>query len=568
VINLVRHRFSKIVILLCFTLLVVGTSGCIFTSSTDLDPVSDEQINDMNAALSPVIQTVDDEMESVSSSLWQTARELDGIPADDPAVELALYKLRSEIPLSIEIGRFDRNNTMITTTRYLDPWWVSGVTQSRLNYPLDVLESVAPSSMVSDIYTYQDGDRGLMIITPVYDADGEYDGVLRLSYDIVGLFSGLTETLKNEHGYTLWATHTNGLVFYDENTLEITRNLTTDPLYQTVDRQNAVTAILANPSGTISYYFYNSSWNEQVQVNAVWNTVTLGCGKKWRIVLTDNVPEASPASGSNTTIEELIRFVEKAYVYANKVGKGAALAEFNDPNGDFADGELYIFAYDMNGTVLALPYQPDLVGENRWYMQDTTGVKYIQRMTAQAKLGGGFVYSLYENPLENYVSELKLSYVLPIDETWYIGAGIYMHDQPFSHTFYLDWHKREDLVHQVRYMDYLTIIDGIPTVTAMINDPDSELNDQEGLYPFAITEDGTLLGYSLDPSLVGTNQLSMNNSYGMSVMRGVISLSKDGGGLMYNAVWDPEMMKETNVLIYVEPAIDGKTYFGSMLVLE
>ena len=97
-------------------------AGCIAPKSADLTSVSDEQISDMNEALLPVINTVEDEMGNVTSSLWNTARELDGIPADDPAVTLALYKLRSEIPLSIEIGRFDKNNTLITTTRYFDPW--------------------------------------------------------------------------------------------------------------------------------------------------------------------------------------------------------------------------------------------------------------------------------------------------------------------------------------------------------------------------------------------------------------------------------------------------------------
>ena len=70
----------------------------------------------------------------------------------------------------------------------------------------------------------------------------------------------------------------------------------------------------------------------------------------------------------------------------------------------------------------------------------------------------------------------------------------------------------------------------------------------------------------MNPSLVGTNQLSMHNSYGMSIMRGIISLSNQGGGLMYSKVWNPETTEETYVLIYVEPA-DDSTYFGSMLVI-
>jgi len=520
----------------------------------------------MNDALLPVINTVEDEMGNVTSSLWNTARELDGIPADDPAVTLALYKLRSEIPLSIEIGRFDKNNTLITTTRYLDPWWVPGETKSRLNYPVEVLEAAGPCCVVSDFYQYQDGDRGLMIITPVYDENGEYDGVLRLSYDIDSLFSGLTEYLKNEYGYTLWAMHTTGLKFYDENTVEIGKYLTDDPEYQTPELQNMVNAVLTNTSGNISYPFYDTSRGEKTQINAVWNTVDLGCGKEWRVVLTDNVPKSKGTGGSNVSIEELKAFVANAYVYANKMGKTAALSAFNDPKGEFIDGELYIFAYDMNGTVLAQPHQPDLIGENRWYLQDTTGIKYIQRGIARANLGGGFVMSLYENPVNNFVSELKLSYVMAVDDTWFIGAGIYQEDQPFSNTSYIDWHKREELVSQVRGMDYLTIVEGIPAVTDMINDPSSALH-AGNLYPFAVMEDGTLLAYSMDPSLVGTNQLSMSNSYGMSVMRDVISLSQNGGGLMYSKVWNPETMQESYVLVYVEPA-DDATYFGSMLILE
>ena len=547
-------------------MLLVCAAGCITPDSSDLKPVSDEQINDMNNALLPVIHTVDDEMDYVTSSLWNTAHNLDGIPADDPSVELALYKLRSEIPLSIEIGRFDKNNTLITTTRYLDPWWVPGETKSVLNYPLDELEAAGSSCMVSDFYTYQDGDRGLMIITPVYDANGEYDGVLRLSYDVGSLFSGLTGYLKNEYGYTLWAAHSNGLLFYDENSVEVGRNLTTDEPYQTGRLENTVHAILSQKSGNASYIFYDSAWNEKTQVNAVWNTVTLGCGKEWRVVLTDNVPESGDVSGMNTTVEELKNFVESAYIYAHKVGKEKALAEFNNPNGKFIDGELYIFAYDINGTVLALPHQPNLIGKNRWYLQDTTGIKYIQRTTAQAQLGGGFVYSLYENPIRNYVSELKLSYVMSVDDTWYLGSGIYLHNQSNTPTINIDWHKREELVRQVRGMDYLSIVEGNSAVTNLINDPDSDLCRQEGLYPFAISENGTLLAYSMNPSLVGTNQLSMHNSYGMSIMRGIISLSNQGGGLMYSKVWNPKTTEETYVLIYVEPA-DDSTYFGSMLVI-
>jgi len=73
----------------------------------------------------------------------------------------------------------------------------------------------------------------------------------------------------------------------------------------------------------------------------------------------------SPVCRSATSAEEMVAFVQKAYEFANVEGKEAALAEFNNMSGRFVDGELYIFAYDTQGTTLALPFQPQLVGTNR-----------------------------------------------------------------------------------------------------------------------------------------------------------------------------------------------------------
>lgn len=37
----------------------------------------------------------------------------------------------------------------------------------------------------------------------------------------------------------------------------------------------------------------------------------------------------------------------------------------------------------------------------------------------------GQTYYLYPNPKENMREELKLSYTTKVDDTWYMGAGIY-----------------------------------------------------------------------------------------------------------------------------------------------
>jgi len=93
--------------------------------------------------------------------------------------------------------------------------------------------------------------------------------------------------------------------------------------------------------------------------------------------------------------------------------------------GRFVEGDLYIFAYDPEGNTLALPFQPDLIGKNRWNTTDANGTTYIQDLIRSAQSGGGFVHYLYLDPADNYKIKPKLSYAMMVDQGWLIGSGIY-----------------------------------------------------------------------------------------------------------------------------------------------
>ncbi|MCK9567274.1 MAG: sodium:calcium antiporter, partial [Methanothrix sp.] len=72
---------------------------------------------------------------------------------------------------------------------------------------------------------------------------------------------------------------------------------------------------------------------------------------------------ASISASFNET--ELVSFVESAVAYAHEHGKDMALKEFSNKTGSFINGELYIFAYDFNGTCIAHPFKTDWIGENK-----------------------------------------------------------------------------------------------------------------------------------------------------------------------------------------------------------
>ncbi len=122
----------------------------------------------------------------------------------------------------------------------------------------------------------------------------------------------------------------------------------------------------------------------------------------------------------------LTSFVNESVAYARSHGRAAALQEFNDPNGSFVRGDLYVFALDYNGTNLAHPFRPEVVGTDRSGVQDSLGVNYTRVQGLLAQQGWGFVFYRYPNPAHNMTPESKMSYVAPVDDTWYLGAGIYL----------------------------------------------------------------------------------------------------------------------------------------------
>ena len=131
------------------------------------------------------------------------------------------------------------------------------------------------------------------------------------------------------------------------------------------------------------------------------------------------------ANFSQDSRNNLVNFVDTAVKYAKDNGKDNALKAFNDKNGTFFKKGLYVFAYDFAGNTLALPIQPDLIGKIRIDSKDPNGVDINRDLIALAQNGGGFEYYIYPDPARNMTLGLKLSYVTKVDDTWWLGAGIY-----------------------------------------------------------------------------------------------------------------------------------------------
>ncbi|MFC7518123.1 cache domain-containing protein [Herbaspirillum sp. GCM10030257] len=116
--------------------------------------------------------------------------------------------------------------------------------------------------------------------------------------------------------------------------------------------------------------------------------------------------------------------VKKAVAYIKENGKEKAFADFNNPAGNFAKGELYIFVSDMQGKMVAHGANSKLIGKNLMDLKDADGKLFVKEYTDLAKAkGNGWVDYKWVNPSTKAIDN-KSTYVEKIEDL-VVGAGIY-----------------------------------------------------------------------------------------------------------------------------------------------
>ena len=108
---------------------------------------------------------------------------------------------------------------------------------------------------------------------------------------------------------------------------------------------------------------------------------------------------ASPADQAKAMVEEAVAFF-------NANGKQKTLTEISTPKGKWVKGDLYVFAYDLNGVVVAHPINPKLIGKNLLDVPDAAGKTFRKDIAEVARTKGtGWVDYKYKNPSTNKIED-------------------------------------------------------------------------------------------------------------------------------------------------------------------
>jgi len=246
-----------------------------------------------------------------------------------------------------------------------------------------------------------------------------------------------------------------------------------------------------------------------------------------------------PGEEEKITTSDLIGFVSPAVAYAREMGKEKAIAAFNDPNGQFVQGDLYIFAYDYNGFVLAEPFHPEIVGTDARNFTDRYGVPVTRNMAETARFGIGYVSCDNPNPKQDNALEPTLSVVADIDGTYYIGAGMYSSNgKVYPSVVIAPAIKKsttDDLIAFVKSAVKYAQINGKEGAINEFRDANGQFVQGE-MAIMAFDFNGTNLAgppYSPELSENSINLINYHDPDSVATIREMRDLAKMGGGISY-----------------------------------
>lgn len=133
---------------------------------------------------------------------------------------------------------------------------------------------------------------------------------------------------------------------------------------------------------------------------------------------------AGTVHAQNATKEQAVELVKKAASAVKTEGKDSVIKEVNAKSDKWHKGELYLIVLGPDGTHLAHPTNPKLLGKSMLDVPDEEGKLFRkERVDIAASKGEGWVDYKYKNP-QSGALEQKTLYVLKQDDV-ILSAGTY-----------------------------------------------------------------------------------------------------------------------------------------------
>ena len=220
-------------------------------------------------------------------------------------------------------------------------------------------------------------------------------------------------------------------------------------------------------------------------------------------------------SGYYNDVDELVKDQVAGAIERYEAVGSAAFEEITS-SGDYIDGELYVFVGAPDGVILAHAANPDLVGQDLYDLQDSTGAYIVRGILDTATPDGAWTTYRFTNPTTGE-EEPKHTWAV-LNDGLVFGSGRYVNEAELAQAMVADAIQR--------YREAGPAV--FEEITAGGRYASGEI------YVYVVGPDGSSLAHAANPDLVGQDLSDLQDSAGLFVTRGILdAATPDGAWTIY-----------------------------------
>ena len=141
--------------------------------------------------------------------------------------------------------------------------------------------------VLSSVFISSDSVSSFALEYPIFADDGSFRGSVNIVVKPHLFFDYIMGPILKDMPCKIWVMQTDGLVIYDPDPEQISKNIFTDPMFAPFKGLIEFSKkVITDKSGVGSYDFYAKGYEDKtvVRKDAVWDTVTT-YGTEWRVIV-------------------------------------------------------------------------------------------------------------------------------------------------------------------------------------------------------------------------------------------------------------------------------------------
>ena len=269
-------------------IIIISLAFNIYQWNTNLSLSKQNKEKEMGFILIQAEAAINAELIKLDNLLSSACKQLSTTGLTGSGAEEILSTLYSEnSDIIINAATADKKDVLLAVQpgKYNN---VTGHDSSKQEQNIEMHKTLRPA--LSNLISLVDGSLGIIIVSPVFDANQQLIGSLSVGFQLYQLIYPIVKD-STKGIYTIYALQRNGTLIYDVTLEEQGKNIFTDEAYAGyTELQTFIHQVLDTQSGYGTYSYYDDLAASRPLVNkeAYWTTIGI-YNTDWRLVIAHNL---------------------------------------------------------------------------------------------------------------------------------------------------------------------------------------------------------------------------------------------------------------------------------------